>query len=282
MMDANQSNPTPASPDDEGEGMVEMAARRVAYAFVYLLLRVLNPGHTYQELLDGKMGTPPDSFKPPDGSDASLALEQAERAAGYEGSRRQIVDDKSKVLLTVSALLFASSAALLPHIAARVLVLVPIAFVFASVFLTLMYFRTYTTYVIDPKSMDWSRQVEQLKLEIARQQFQCSANEAPVNDLRVGVHRGARRALVLAIVSMIPVLVTVAFSEKPEDPFAARIEQDARIRELLRGPVGHDGVPGPIGPPGPMGPQGPPGPPGKAEPMPITPDAIPVTQDAPE
>lgn len=201
-----------------------------------------------------------DYFVLPDGAEPAIALEEARRASDCEETRRQIVDDKSRVLLTVSALLFAANAALLPQVPLRVLGLIPIMFVFAAVFLTLMYFRTYRTSVVEHKVLEWSKEPDELRREIARQQFNCAASEGPINDLRIGVHRGARRALLLAVFSMVPAILSVAFSGKETDSLYDRLVKDAKVRDLLRGPSGALGPTGPAGPRGPTGPQGESGP----------------------
>jgi hypothetical protein len=256
-----QTEPSPNPPIKAWTGFVEQLAQTCFWSFAYCLLYILNPGHTYREIRDGQLDSKSGAFPLTSDANAELALEESRRAMEREESRRQIVDDKGKVLLTVSALLFAANAALLPHLPWKALGLLPIAFVFSSVFLTLMYFRTYKTHVVDYKSLDWSQGKVELSRKLAQELFDCAAKEVPINDLRIGMHRGARRALVIASVAMIPVLCAVAFSPQSADPFIERIEKDSHVRELLRGP---SGLPGPTGP---AGPQGSAGPMGKTGPM---------------
>lgn len=263
------TNPTP-TPGQTKEGWIESVekwAQTGVYRLAYYLLWVLNPGHTYSEIRNGKLDITSDAFSLPENADPDLALEESRRAMEREESRRQIVDDKSKVLLTVSALLFAANAALLPHLPWKALGLFPIGLVFSSVFLMLLYFRTYKTHVIDHKSLDWSMNQENVRRKIADELFKCAANESPINDLRIGVHRGARRALVLAIVAMIPALCAVAFSAKATETLLERIKKDAQVRDLLRGPTGPPGPMGPAGTMGATGPQGEKGPVGPTGPQ---------------
>ncbi|MBL8746674.1 MAG: collagen-like protein [Phycisphaerae bacterium] len=208
-------------------------------------------------------------------------MEEARRVAEREENRREVVDDKSKVMLTVSALLLAANAALLPHAPIRWLAFIPLCFVFVAVFLLLMYFRTYQSEVVDRADTNWA-DADKAKLSLARIEFACAEKMGPQNDLRIGVHRAARRSLVLALGFMVPVLISVAFVT-PDDALVNRIETDAKVRALLQGPMGPIGATGPMGPQGatgsvgaqgapgatgpagprgadgPMGPQGPPG-----------------------
>lgn len=227
---------------------VENWLKHIAYGAVYAFLSVLNHGHSYQEIRDGSLShaMAGDKVVLPDNADADLAIEEARRVAEREESRREVVDDKSKVMLTVSALLLAANAALLPHAPLRWLALIPLCFVFVAVFLLLMYFRTYKLEVVHYKNVNWT-DPNKARLAIAQSEFACAESMSPQNDLRIGVHRAARRSLVLALAFMAPVLLTVV-SIKPTDPLVNRIQADAKLRALLQGPPG---AIGPMGPPGP-------------------------------
>ncbi|RNC81384.1 MAG: collagen-like protein [Phycisphaera sp.] len=256
-------------------------ASHTAYIVAHAMLFVLNYGHTYKEVRAGQLthANAQDGVKLPDDADADLALEEARGAAKREESRREVVDDKSKVMLTVSALLLAANAALLPQAPVRWLAFIPLCFVFMAVFLLLMYFRTYQSEVVHHADIDWA-DADKAKLALAQIEFACAEKMGPQNDLRVGVHRAARRSLMLALACLVPVLGTVVWI-KPVDPLVKRIQADADVRALLQGPAGSigptgqagpqgergptgsagpQGTPGVVGPVGPEGPQGPPGP----------------------
>jgi len=240
-------------------------ASHAAYSVAHAMLFVLNHGHTYKEFRAGQLSHAKarDAVTLPDDADAELALEEARSATEREENRREVVDDKSKVMLTVSALLLAANAALLPQAPVRWLAFIPLCFVFVAVFLLLMYFRTYQSEVVDHAGMNWADS-DKAKLALARIEFACAEKMGPQNDLRIGVHRAARRSLVLALAFMVPVLVTVAWV-KPAAPLLKRIQTDAEVRALLQGPTGVAGPVGPVGPQGatgatgPIGPQGAPG-----------------------
>lgn len=267
--------PPPKRPPTKWETADDWASRG-AYGIAYAMLFVLNHGHSYKEIRAGALNhaTKGDAVTIPDNANAELALEEARRVAEREESRREVVDDKSKVMLTVSALLLTANSALLPHAPIRWLAFIPLCFVFMAVFLLLMYFRTYQSEVVHHSETDWA-DADNAKLALARIEFACAEKMGPQNDLRIGVHRAARRSLVLALAFMVPVLISVAFVT-PDDALVKRIQADAQVRALLQGPAGPTGPTGPqggTGPPGPVGPQGPrgaegamgpPGPPGKA------------------
>lgn len=243
----------------------ETSVSDAAYRVVFWLVYVLNPGHSYQEIRDGEMrhANPSAPVVLPDSTDAELALDEARREAERQEGRRETIDDKSKVMLPVSTLLLVANSALLPFLPIRWIGFIPVCFVLAAVFLTLMYFRTYRTECVDPTKVDWADKGK-AQLGIARVEFECARKMGPQNDLRVGVHKAARRALILALASVVPVLLTVAFVT-PDDALVKRIETDAKVRALLQGPTGAAGLTGPVGPQGatgatgPIGPQGVPG-----------------------
>lgn len=268
--------------------VVERRVRNAAYFIAYALLHVLNPGHRLQELMDGRLNHPhtPDPVKVGDDADPDLALEESRRAVEREESRRETVDEKSKVLLTVSALLSAGNMALLPQLPILWLGFLPLAFVLAAVFLTLMYFRIYNSKVVHHTGMDWADAPKE-KRALARMEFECAEAMGPQNDLRVGVYSGARRALVFAVLAMIPALLSLAWAA-PGDALVKRLRSEVELRTQLQGPTGPSGATGstgtsgpagatgttgptgPIGPAGPTGPaglRGPPGPQGPAAPV---------------
>lgn len=273
-------NPVPAIPETTTElwlERVEDNASNGAYRVAYWLVYVLNPGHSYQEILNGEMqhATPAPPVEVPDSADAEFVLAEARREVERQEKRREAIDDKSKIMLPVSALLLAANAALLPFLPVRWLGFIPLSFVLMALFLTLMYFRTYRNKYVDPTKVDWSDKTK-AQLELARVEFDCARSMGPQNDLRVGVHKAARRALVLGLGCLVPVLLSVAFV-KPDDAVVKRIETDAKVRALLQGPAGapgstgaqgptgprgRTGSTGPVGPQGAEGPMGPPGTPG--------------------
>ncbi len=267
MSDTTTNTPPSSPPKRSCIDIAEDIAIMLAYRTAYLLIYFLNPGHKYDEIRSGEMtcASPSPTVVLPDDADPDLAIAEARREVDREEERRSAIDDKSKVLLTVSALLLAANAALLAHLPYRWVGLIPLVFVLSAVFLTLMYFRTYKTMRMDPTTINWSTNTA-TKLAIARDEFNCARSMGPQNDLRIGVHRAARRALILALASLVPVLLSVAFY-RPPDLLVKRIETDARVRSLLLGPPGTRGPMGPQGQAGPAGPTGPKGDTGEAGPQ---------------
>lgn len=260
-------------------GRAEACIRRVAYWITYAILAVLNPGHTCAEVRDGKMHHK-GAAGPKIGSSANagLVLEEARLAKEGEEQRRVIADEKSKVLLTVAALLLASNAALVPYVSVRWVSLLPIIPMMATLFLVLMYFRTYGTPVVDREQIDWSAAADDIKRALALACFDCAAMMGPVNDFRVGVQRAARRAILISVALMLPSVVMAVLGSQDSSVLIREVKRNAELRSLLRGPPGPPGLqgsPGPTGPAGqtgprgdtgPQGPQGLPGPPGQRGP----------------
>lgn len=217
---------------------VETLAQSLAYRLTYWLLACLNPGHTIEEVRLGRMirkaTIANDGPCLPETVDADVALEESSRAFRTEERRREILDDKSKFLLTTGALLVAANAVLLPYTQSRWVGLLPVVPMIAAVFLILMYFRTYTVRIVDWKALDWSRPIDEVKRKLAKEQFECALDLEPVNEFRVGVQRGARRAIVVAVILMVPSLILATFSGENRDGLTERIRQHTELRTLLR------------------------------------------------
>ena len=244
------------------------------YLVTWALLKVLNPGHSFYEVWKGRMESARgrSTLGIESSSDPELARSSSEAAQTEEIERREVIDSKSKVLLTVSALLLAGNTALLPHLSPRWLGLIPFVPILTAVFLILMYFRTGVRSVVDWDKVDWSKDPETIKRDLAQQQFKCAFDMESVNSFQVGIHRGARRSVVLAVLLLLP-LAVFAVSQPSDGDLVKRLQNDAELRQLLQGPPGSTGQRGPAGPEGPAGPAGPrgmqgspglPGPPGPA------------------
>jgi len=256
---------------------VEFVSSSAAWGVAFALMYVFNPGHTFEELRDGRMHKEKAEHSPLDSpsehswlktaSDSSRACEEARNVLASEENRQKVIDEKSKVMLTVSALLLAAISAILPHVAFRWLLLVPFGLTCATIYLLLMYFRTCTVQSPDPSSIDWS-DARAAESAIAKAQLEASADLEPQNGLRVGVQRAARRTLILALLALMPSVAMLA-SSPSEDRLIETLRDHIEIRELLTGPRGEQGPPGRPGDPGAPGPQGPrgeAGPPGPAGP----------------
>jgi len=258
---------------------IEDRLRYPIYRLTWAVLAVLNPGHSFKEVWDGKMESSGDQSNPEitENTDPDLAFEQGKIAQREEVARRAIVEDKSKVFLTISALLLAGNAALLPHMHPRWIGIMPLLPIIAAVFLALMYFRTSVVAVVVRYSVDWSNDPAKIKRMLAREQFKCAADMELSNDFRVGIYRAARRAVILAIFLLIPAVASAVFTAKDEESLINEVQRDAELPrnaelpQLLQGPsgavgpagpAGEQGLEGKVGPRGPAGPRGPQGKPG--------------------
>lgn len=224
-------------------GRIEFVAASAAWGVTFALMYIFNPGHTFKELRDGRMHKKKAEHSPLDSSsehswletasDPSMACEEARNVLASEEHRQKVIDEKSKVMLTVSALLLAAISAVLPHVAFRWLLLVPFGLTCATIYLLLMYFRTCTVQSPDPSSIDWS-DARAAQSAIARAQLDASADLEPQNGLRVGVQRAARRTLILALLALMPSVAMLAFSPS-QVKLIETLRDRTEIRELLDG-----------------------------------------------
>lgn len=257
-------------------GRIESVASSAAWGVAFALMYVFNPGHRFKELRDGRMhykkaehaqpGSPSEHSWLENAIDLDMACEEAQNAFVREEKRQKVIDEKSKVMLTVSALLLAAISAVLPHVAFRWLLLVPFGLTCVTIYLLLMYFRTCAVQSPDASSIDWS-DARTAKTAVAKAWLEASADLEPQNGLRVGVQRAARRTLILGLLALMPSVAMLAFSPS-QDQLMETLRDHVEIRKLLigppgvQGPSGRPGDPGATGPRGPSGAEGPPGPQG--------------------
>jgi hypothetical protein len=220
----------------------------------YILLFVLNPGHTYEEVKTRRMRAKDSEAQvlPEDDMNLTSARDSYEK----EVERKRIVDDKMRLLLTVSALLAAACAAVASGVGVKWLVVPPFALTLTSLFLVLYYFAVDTIDQPDYAEPDERKQAESYS--------RCRASLSLSNNFKVGIYRASSRAASLGVVLLFFVFIYSAFvgTSRFEQKLIRSLQDSAELRDLLRGPQGPAGAKGERGSEGPQGAQGPPGPQG--------------------
>ncbi|MDO8444717.1 MAG: collagen-like protein [Deltaproteobacteria bacterium] len=229
----------------------ESLGRNTTTYLTYFLLLVLNPGHTFEEVKTGSLVHDKENKAYPDSgitdkSNVALLLEEARKAKEEEGSRRIALDDKSKVLLTISALLVAADAALSSHVDPRWVLLLPLIPILITVFLIMVYFQIQRVSVVEPLSLGWKGDTDLIREKLALEYLKCAAYLSPINDFRADVYRAAARSLLMGIVLLIPVFITASLSSN-ENILIKAVCSNAELKRELQG------IPGPVGPQGPQG-----------------------------
>jgi len=244
---------------------IETVASHIVSSFVYVILFLLNPGHKYEEIrkgcLDQTTNThdfPNNPIENKEGSD--LLLGEAIRIFDMEENRKNSIDDKSKILLTVSALLVAGVSVLSSYIQPRWQLLLPMFPAIVSVILVLIYFKIQNAAIIDLKILRWENDTSGLKIELAKQYLSCANYMSSRNDFRAGIYRSAARSLMLSAFLFIPVFMISSFSQPPDaDRILQLLRTNSEIKKELLGPSGPMGPKGPRGERGSIGPPGPKG-----------------------
>lgn len=230
----------------------------------YILLFVLNPGHELEEVRKGALIREMNASEKTlivhaSDDNIDVLLTEAKTYKEEEDKRRIIIDEKNKILLTVSALLVTASAALFPHVDPRWIILIPLFPILMSLYLILMYFRVQAVQVIDLRSINWEDDLRKTKEKLVSDYFNCASNLSPKNDFLVGLYRAASRALILGIFIFLFVFFVAVFLSSTDDKVLKTLRLNQQLKEELRGPPGPPGPQGPQGMQGPIGPQGPPG-----------------------
>jgi hypothetical protein len=232
----------------------------------YLILFFLNPGHKFTEVKDGLLyhidGEPKKNIADiVTDSNVDLLLEEAGKFKAEEEKRHKSIDEKNKVLLTVSALLVTADAALFSRVEPRWVLLLPLLPIMVTIFLVVRYFRVQDFRVVDLHSIKWTGDTNMAKKNLANEYLGCASHLSPRNDFRIGIFRAATRALIIGIFLFLPVFIIAVFSPSNGNEALRALRSNSQIMDELRGPMGPQGPPGPQGQPGQQGLQGPMGPP---------------------
>jgi len=223
-------------------------------------LFVLNPGHTWADVKEGR------NAPPSNGDNSAATVGKADRmnmnpdaARAYfeeEMKRSQVIDEKNKVLLTVAALLLAACAAVASASEPTWLVLGTLLLILASIYLVLVHFGVQT---ISIPAYELANDEERIASFC-----KCKESLASANEYRVGIYRASCRAATLGVFLFAVILICWAFTERPsaQDELVKSVRGSLELQGLLRGPQGPIGPKGESGAEGPRGIQGPPGPEG--------------------
>jgi hypothetical protein len=230
----------------------------------YVFLFVLNPGHTYAEVKDGKMHVSAD-FKSKFRKDGTV--ESARTYFEEEVKRSQVIDEKNKVLLTITALLVAANAAIASSIELKWLILVPLIPTVISIFLILVHFGIQSIPI-----PDYGKKNE----ELMNSYFDCMEKYSQANCLRVGIYLASCRAATFGVIFLLVVFICFAFAGdfSSEDKLVRTIKNNTELQNCLRGPQGPSGPKGERGEEGLQGIQGPPGPQGTPGKVVIIPETL--------
>ena len=213
----------------------------------YILLFILNPGHTYAEVKNDCM-IPSETFR----GTAPSTVDSARAYYEEEVKRSKVVDEKNKVLLTIAALLVAACSAIAAGIETKWFILIPLIPTVVSIFLVLVHFGVQTVSI--PK---YELTCDK---ELAESYYQCKNKLSLATDFRVGIYRAACRAITIGILLLLAIFIYFASEESysAEENLVKAVHGDVELVSRLRGPQGPKGERGLEGAQGPSGPQGPP------------------------
>lgn len=227
----------------------------------YVFLFVLNGGdYTYAEVKDGKVHVSA-GFKSKFRENGTV--ESARAYFEEEVKRSQVIDEKNKVLLTITALLVAANAAIASSIELKWLILIPLIPTVISIFLILVHFGIQSIPI-----PDYGKKNE----ELTNSYFDCMEKYSQANCLRVGIYLASCRAATFGVIFLLVVFIYFAFAGdfSSGDKLFKTIRNNTELQNCLRGPQGPSGPKGERGAEGLQGIQGPPGPTGKVVIVPQT------------
>jgi hypothetical protein len=159
------------------------------------------------------------------GKEAALALEKAKAPDQLldlckelyvqEERRKSSVDEKCKVILTISAILLPLMAALLSRPSTPWLGLIPMFCIFFAAFLILLYFDVGTRSAPSVEVEIVNLEPAEFKTEVAKCYLHCANENGRRCDFLVDVYRAARRLLVLGLLLLSIITAVEVLSGKP-------------------------------------------------------------------
>ncbi len=222
----------------------------------FFLLSILNPDHRFDEVRARRMKDEKNEDK---AKNNKGEVEHARKYFEDAVKNSQVTDDKSKVLLTVASLLLAACAGVAVIIEPKWAIVFPVIPIVISIFLVLDYFAVETFEMLDYGKPE---------KEQAEMYIECTKDRKESHYFKVGIYRASARALTIGVVLLLSVFVyfVLAGGSSSDDKLLQTIKKNHDLQDLLRGPQGPVGSPGPIGERGVEGAQGIQGPVGSTGP----------------
>lgn len=219
---------------------LETVATIFINGFVFIILFFLNPGHKYSEIQKSCLENKNLAHEFPENPVANIDLLLSESARVWEGEegRTKSIDDKSKILLTVSSILIAGTFTLSRYIDHSWILLFSMFFPLISVFLILIYFKIHNIPVINLKDVDWNSCENDLKVALAHQYIDCANYLSPRNDYRAGIYRTASRSILIAAFFFIFVFAIAIFCRSEDTELHKIIPKNTELVRDFRDPEG--------------------------------------------
>ncbi len=177
-------------------GDIEYLGQVCCRVGTYILLLILNPGHTYSEVKEQRL-----LVKKVSGRDSDMTLGVARAYFGLEARREKEIKVKVRLLLVIAALLILSNAVVLSNLQLRWLILLSLIPAAASLFLSLVHEGVRAFTVPDYEKTDES--------ELARSYVVCTERSSQINNFNVGIYRAAWRAMVVSILLFLFIVIYI-------------------------------------------------------------------------
>ncbi len=225
---------------------LENICSSVVHWITYLLMYVINPGHSFSEIEKGKLEeNHSGEEKKPDLTvnrqvSTDFLLQQSIEFRELEENRRGTIDDKNKVLLTICAILFAADAAILSNFVPKWPALIPLPSIAAAVYLVLVAFEVGEIPIVNHQGICFGKHpnTEAAKVCLINENYQCGHNLSLSNSYRVGVHCAAWRLLPLSILMILIVVICEVSSGGSGDNVMKTPKSNEKLRNDLGGPTG--------------------------------------------
>lgn len=242
------------------------ARRHCVMSLAFITLRIYGKEIRYCEVEAGTLESrKPTPLSLEDAQDIDLLLDASKESIANAESRRTVITDKCKTLLTLGSLLFGVIGLLLPKYLAfdsvwmRGLSALAIAILFNAIVLLLMFFDVGKEIVVALTQEDISLDEVNRKKSLLNQNLNCAAASENRTDFLVELYLAARFCFLSALTIVAGLVLTSVVMNSPRDQtehIVRELRTDPTLTNLLRGPKGDNGAKGDRGDQGIEGKQG--------------------------
>lgn len=230
------------------------ARQHCVTSLAFITLRICGKEIEYRQVKDGTIESrKPTPLSLENTKHIDLLLDSSKESLANAESRRTVITDKCKSLLTLGSLLFGVIGLLLPkHLAFDSLWMgglsaLAIALLFNAIVLLLMFFDVGKEMVVALTEDDISLDEVNLKNSLVNQRLTCAASSENRTDYLVELYLAARFCFLSALTIVAGLVLTSVVMNSPRDQtehIVRELRTDSTLTNLLRGPKGDDGAKG--------------------------------------
>ena len=215
----------------------ECIGKKFCTLLTWVFMLFLNPGHKLIEVKKMEMIEQQSKTHHEDNflqEDPDFLYECLHSHYQTEVDRARIIDEKNRILLTVSTLMLAVVAVIGTKVELHWLILIPVIPIVIAIYLILIHFGVQRIHEPNWESVKNFKSKDKAKKILAKDFLRCHEILSHKNNFRVGLYRAGLRALLIGLGLMLLLFFVVILNHSKANNLEKSLQGNKEIDEMLR------------------------------------------------